>query len=391
MAILFIAAIALGLIFLLVSRSKKEGKGSWVRFVSRGREAGFSFKEIEMLRHLAGQCNLEYPISLFTTQSQLDKCIYSLVRSINMAGTSDDQGNQNFLSKLYDHRKKIELERAEIKNTLANSHQISEGQVLKILVTGTGVFRSQVVKNTNQYLTISRPINSKKSAISMRWQGLKISVYFSREDDAGYVFDCDVLDEVFSLGIPSLKISHGEKLFRTQKRKSVRVKIHKAAFLYLVAINEPPHKLEMDPGLKCFLEDISDTGCAVTVGGKADAGLRVKVQFALDNTAICMTGTVRSVDFDEGANRSVLHIESEPLPVESRIHILGEVFNMMPPEEDEEELPFRVEENEEGGSFQDGSASGELITGLEGVSSEEAAHEAAQEAAQNAMQETNDQ
>jgi len=389
--ILFIAAIALGLIFLLVSRSKREGKGSWVQFFSKGREAGFSFKEIEMLRHLAGQCNLEYPIALFTTQSQLDKCIYSLVRSIKMAGTSDDQGNQNFLSKLYDHRKKIELARAEIKLTLANSRQISEGQTLKILVTGTGVFKSQVVKNTNQYLTISRPINSKKSAISMRWQGVKISVYFSREDDAGYVFDSEVLDEVFSLGIPSLKISHGETLFRTQKRKSVRVKIHKAAFLYLVPLDEAPHKLEMDPGLKCFLEDISDTGCAVTVGGKADAGLRVKVQFALDNTAICMTGMVRSVDFDEGSNRSVLHVESEPLPVESRIHILGEVFNMLP-EEDEEELPFRVEENEEGSSSQDSSASGELITGLEGVSSEEAAHEAAQDAAhQDAAQQTNDQ
>jgi len=380
LAILFIVAIALGLIFLLVSHSKREGQGSWVRFVSKGREAGFSFKEIDMLRHLAGQCKLEYPISLFTMQSQLDKCIYSLVRSIKMAGTSDDQGNQNFLSKLYDYRKRIELERSEIKNILSNSRQISEGQTLKILVEGTGVFRSQVVKNTSQYLTISRPISNKKSAVSMRWQGAKISVFFSREDDAGYVFDCEVLDEVFSLGIPSLKISQGEKLFRTQKRKSVRVKIHKAAFLYLVPINEAPHKLEMDPGLKCFLEDISDTGCSVTVGGRADTGLRVKVQFALDNTAICMTGTVRSIDFDEGANRSVLHIEAEPLPVESRIHILGEVFNMMP-EEDEEELPFRVEESNKDSSSQDGSASGEFIMDLEGIASE----------MQNLAQETNDQ
>ena len=340
MAILIIAVIILGVLFLVFSRSRREKKGNWVQFLARGREAGFSFKEIEMLRHLASECDLESPNTLFESQSHLDKCIRSMVRSIKMSGESAEQGTQDFLTKLYDYRQKVEINKPHTSYSITNSRKISEGQVLRVLVAGTGVFKSQIVKNSSQYMTITRPTNV-KNASSMLWIGTKISVYFWREEDAGYVFDSEVIDEVFSMGIPSLKITHGDSLFRTQKRRSVRTKMHKAAFLYLVPSNEPPHKLEIDPGLKCFIEDISDTGCAVTVGGRADAGLRVKVQFALDNAAICMTGTVRSINYRGEANRSVLHIEAESLPNETRNHILAEVFNMLP-EDDEDELPFRV-------------------------------------------------
>ena len=344
MPILIAVVTVLGVGFFVMSRSKKESGGNRIQFFSLGKEAGFTFKEIDMLRHIAAQCNIENPSLIFSVQSQLDICIRSLVRGIRMSGGADEQGFNDFLSKLYDFRKKIELEKPHEKHGISNSRQIAEGQMLRILVAGTGVFKSQVVKNISQYMTISRPVNNKNSS-SKGWQGSTISVYFQREDDAGYVFDTQVLDEVFSLGISSLKIGHSDSLFRTQKRKSIRIKLNKAAFLYLVPAGEAPHKLEMDPGLKCFLEDLSDTGCAVTVGGKADAGLRVKVQFALDNAAICMTGTVRSTTFKEDINRSVLRIESEPLPMEIRNHILGEVFGMAQ-DDNEDELPFRVLDEE---------------------------------------------
>jgi c-di-GMP-binding flagellar brake protein YcgR len=317
---------------------KGKGKGNWVQFYAKGKEAGFSFKEIEVLRQLAMQCQLEYPNSLFGSLTQLDKCIRSLVQS---AKTSGESGNQAFLSRLYDYRQKVEINKTPPENSISDSRQIKEGQVLRVLVGGKGVFKSQVIKNTNQFLTIARPTNS-KNASPVSWTREKISLYFWREDDAGYVFDSEVLDEVFSLGVPSIKITHGDSLFRTQKRKSIRVKMQKAAYLYLVSSGEPSHKTAANPGLKCLLEDISDTGCAVTVGGRADAGLRVKVQFALNNAALCMSGTIRSIRYNEAIDRSMLHIEAEPLPTEIRNRVLGEVFGMQPPEEKEDELPFSI-------------------------------------------------
>jgi hypothetical protein len=106
-----------------------------------------------------------------------------------------------------------------------------------------------------------------------------------------------------------------------------------------------PGKLELAPGLKCSLEDLSDTGCAVTVGGRASTGVKVKVQFALSGDPVCILGTIRSADYRGETNRSLLHIEADPLPIEMRNHILGEVFDMLP-DEDEEELSFQELEDE---------------------------------------------
>jgi c-di-GMP-binding flagellar brake protein YcgR len=340
--ILVIVIVVSGVLVLFFSQSQNKEKKSWIQFFAKGKDAGFSFKEIELLRRLAVKSALSDPSSLFWSQSQLDMCIRNLVRSARLAG-GGDQGTQDFLSKLFDYRKKIEMEKPRIKNGINNSRQMEEGQALRILVPGQGVFPSKLVKNFGQYLTIARP-NSPKLAISFSWAGLKLSVYFWRDDDAGYVFDTEVQDEVFSKGTPCLKINHGDNLIRTQKRRSIRIKTHKSAFLYILSGDEPSNDIEMNPGLKCFVEDLSDTGCAILIGGKAAVGLRVKVQFILNNAAVCISGTVRSLDYREDGNKSLLHVEADPMEIETRNHILGEVFGMLP--EEDEELPFRVLDEE---------------------------------------------
>jgi c-di-GMP-binding flagellar brake protein YcgR len=339
--IIVIAILIFG--FYWLSRKKKEGGGNWVQFISKGKECGFSFKEVEMLRQLTVQCNIEDPCSIFSSQDQLDQCIRAMVRNIRMSGESEDQGIQDFLSRLYDFRKNIGTDHHSTGNGISNSRQMTNGQLLKILVSGGGIYRSQIVKNSSQFMTITRPV-SQRNAAPISWQGTKISVYFWREDDAGYVFDSEVIDEVISSGISALKIAHSDSLFRTQKRRSTRIKMNKQAFLYLVKDNAPSYKLEIDPGLRCFVEDLSDTGCAVVVAGKTESGLRVKVQFALDNIPICISGVVRSTTFKADANRSVLRIEADPMPMEIRNHILGQMFGKA--QDDDDDLPFRVLEDE---------------------------------------------
>ena len=340
--ILVIVIIVSGVVILVFSRQNNEKKNSWVQFFAKGKDAGFSFKEIELLRRLAVKSALPEPTALFWSQNQLDMCIRNMVRSTRLAGGGDD-ATHDFLSKLYDYRKKIEMEKPKIKNGINSSRKVDEGQVLRILVPGQGVFPSKVVKNIGQYLIIARP-TSPKLPTSFTWTCLKISVYFWRDDDAGYVFDTDVQDEVFSKGTASLKIGHGENLLRTQKRRSIRIKTHKPAFLYILDSDDASHTVEMNPGLKCFVEDISDSGYSVLIGGRAAIGLRVKAQFILNNVPICISGTVRSIDYNEETNKSLLHTEADPMPLETRNHILGEVFGMLPEEDDE--LPFKILDEE---------------------------------------------
>jgi c-di-GMP-binding flagellar brake protein YcgR len=340
---LFVLVIFCGVSAVVIYFSRKSGaQGSWIQFFAKGTDSGFSIKEIELLRKLAVKCNLQEPASLFWSQDQLDKCIRVLVKVQKNGGEEENMGGHDFLSKLYEYRKKIEMNKPGFKSGISNSRQISEGQNLRILVPGTGVFRSQVIRNTSDNITISRPVNDKVGS-GFFWIGTKISVYFWRENDAGYVFDSEVFDEVFSRGISSLKISHADSLYRTQKRKSIRVKMDRPAYLYLLEPDEEIGKIETVPGAKCILEDLSETGCAVIIGGQAAAGMRIKVQFALDGTPICMSGTVRSVDYKEALHRSLLHVEADPLPLYAQNKIMGEVFGV---QEDDDELPYRIPNND---------------------------------------------
>jgi c-di-GMP-binding flagellar brake protein YcgR len=340
----FLVAILLliGVYFLIYF--SKEKSGNWIQFFAKGKEAGFTIKDMEQLRRLVANCKINDPVGIFKSKKQFETVIRSMVNTLRLSGENYDPATQIFLSKLFDYFKKIEMESSENKIRITNSRQISEGQTLRVLVPGTGVFKSEVVKNFGNYLTISRPVNSKANA-SIQWHGAKISVYFWREEDAGYVFDTEVIDEVFSKGISSLKVEHNDSLFRTQKRKSMRVKFKKPAFLYLLNDIDNPHKLEKTAGLRCMLEDISDTGCAFKVTGQASVGMRFKLQFLLNKIPICIPATVRSLEYFNESNTSVIHMEADPLPIATRNHILCEVFNLLP-DEDEEELPFRVLEDE---------------------------------------------
>jgi len=123
-----------------------------------------------MLRQLTIQCAIEPPHAIFESRDQFDKCIRSMIRGVKMSGQNEDQGTRDFISKMYEYRQKIEISKDRAHNKISHSSQISEGQALRILVEGTGVFDSHVVKNASQYMTISRPENSKMTS-AMSWTG----------------------------------------------------------------------------------------------------------------------------------------------------------------------------------------------------------------------------
>jgi c-di-GMP-binding flagellar brake protein YcgR len=339
----FFFAIIFILIALYFTRTSKGSSGSWLKFYSKGKEGGFTIRDLEQLKRLVANSNIYDPVSIFTSKKQFETVIRGMISSARTSGEINDLPVQDLLSKMFDYLKKIEMEAKENEVRISNSRQIGEGQSLRVLVSGTGVFNSEVVRNLENYLTISRPVNAKMTS-TMQWHDLKVSIYFWREDDAGYVFDTEVIDEVFSKGISSLKVEHKDSLFRTQKRKSMRAKLHKTAFLYMVRDAENPHLMETSAGLICMLEDISDTGCAFKINGRATSGLRLKVQFSLGRIPICMPGTTRSFEYDANTNTSLVHMEADTLPMGVRNHILCEVFDLLP--EDNEELPFRVPEEE---------------------------------------------
>ncbi len=328
--LLLIAIPVLGLLALLIGGGGKDKKGySWLQFFAKGKDAGFSVKEIELLRRVAVRAEMEDPTALFWSVKQLDRCITSLLRKSRLTGEENTLETQNFLAKLYEYRKKIEFDQPRYRKGIPGSRSISESQRLRILVDGVGVFDASVVRNTDRFITVGKPVGYQLPP-GFVWKGRRLAVYFWRRDDAGYVFDTYVLDETTSVSGAVLQLAHSDSLFRTQKRRSVRAKTCISAFLYLRKDDAYPELVESDPGMRCIVEDLSEDGCALTVGGKAAAGLMVKVQFSVGGETVAFSGVVKSSDYDEEKNRSLLHIEAVPLSLKTRNRVLSEVFGVNP-------------------------------------------------------------
>lgn len=325
--LLLLAVPVLGLIAFAVAGPRGGSGYSWVQFYAQGKDSGFSLRELELLRRIAVRAELEDPTALFWSVKHLDRCIAAILRKAKLTGEENAPDTQSFLSKLYTYRKKIEFEQPRYKKGIKGSRSISEAQKLKILVEGIGVYDASVLRNSERFITISRPTGPKLPA-GFSWKGRRLAIYFWRRDDAGYVFDTYVLDDTDMRGTPILQLAHSDSLFRSQKRRSVRKTTRMAAYLYLPKTDEHPERLETESGLRCIVEDLSEDGIAVTIGGRAPVGLRVKIQFELSGEALAMSGVVRSVDWNEETNRSTLHVEALPLSLRARNVIQGEVFGV---------------------------------------------------------------
>lgn len=343
--VLLIAIPVLGLLALLLAGGPRGKRSySWLQFFAKGKDEGFSVKEIELLRRVAARTEMEDPTALFWSVKQLDQCITAILRKARLTGDEQSLETQDFLSKLYQYRKKIEFEQPRYKKGIASSRAISESQRLRVLVDGVGVFDSTVARNTDRFMSILRPVGPQLPS-GFTWKGRRLAVYFWRKDDAGYVFDTFVLDEVVSSPGSLLQLAHSDSLFRTQKRRSVRAKMRLSAFLYLPRDESYPELVESVPGMRCIVEDLSEDGCALTVGGRAAVGLKVKVQFSLGGETVAVSGVVKSSDFDADKNRSLLHIEYVPLGINTRNKILAEVFGVNP--DAELEAAFSIFDDEE--------------------------------------------
>ncbi len=328
--ILILVALSLLAIVGAVVVLRRAGGGSfpWIQFFTKGKESGFSYHEINLLRKVAVENRLENPTSLFWSIKQLDRSIKGTVIKFRSEGSDSDESNISFLSKLFDFRRRVELNLPKYTIGLKTSRKIATGQRVKINLAGVGTFSAAVVENLRRYLALSYP-EGPSLPQGFSWKGQKINLYFWRADDAGYVFQSKVLEDFFDQKYPILHIMHSDSLVRSQKRRSVRVETNRPATLYpLKTIDSASEEFETTPGLRCRLSDISEDGAAILVGGRAKVGLVLKIQFEINGSPIVMSGVVKGVTYNEQKNQSILHLQAIPLKPRTRNQVLSYVYNL---------------------------------------------------------------
>ncbi len=324
--LLAIALIAVLAIILL--RRAGGGRFPWLQFYLKGREAGFVFHEINLLRRVSIEAKLENPTALFWSMKQLDRAIKGIIITYRARSQEQEPEYNLLLSKLFELRKRVEFDQPKYKMGIKSSRKLTPKQHLRITLPGLGPFGALIVENLTRYMAISHP-QGPKLPDGFSWKNQKIGIYFWRAEDAGYFFQTKVMEDFIEKKYPILHIAHSDNLIRTQKRNSVRVETDMPAELFplksIDATNEIPEEAR---GLRCRLADVSEGGAAILIGGKARVGLPVKLQFSIAESVVVMSGIVKGLNFDQKKNRSLLHMQASPPSVTMRNRILTYVYNL---------------------------------------------------------------
>lgn len=318
------------IVITLIVLLRRAGGGSfpWIHFYAKGKEAGFSFNEVNLLRKVAVEGRLKNPTSLFWSIKQLDRSIRGAIIRFQSEGVLDELNNMIFLSKLFDFRKTVELKLPKYTIGLKTTRKITKMQYLKISIPGLGVYVSQVVENQRRYIAITYP-EGPKLPQGYEFKGEKLNIYFWRKDDAGYVFESRVVEDHMDRKVPILYISHSDSIIRSQKRSSVRADLNGPAELFpLKVIAQASDELEERRGIRCRLQDISEDGAALLIGGRGKVGMNVKIQFKLSDSKLVMCGVVKGVSFQKNKNTSIIHIQSVPLSNRMKNRILAYVYDL---------------------------------------------------------------
>ena len=347
--ILLICVIAIPFLAIIALLMTEKGSAikNYIHFFTTGLDSGFKPADISFLGKIAATTGLEDPSALFWSVSALDRCTAEIVRRTKATGTVNDAETQRLLSGLYSYRTKLELEESRKKRGVKSSRDIEVGQRLRILLRGVGVFSTKVVRNTPKSLVLDFPSSTKIKGTSISWTDKQVSIYFWRHDDAGYVFDTVVIPDPVSAGRAIIHVAHADNLVRSQKRKSVRVQCSIYAQMYLVKPGEVLESaLEPEPGMKCLIEDLSEDGAMVLIGGKAAKGMQIKLQYMVHDVLIVMAGHIRAVEYNQETNQSRIHFESGELNPRMRNAVLTFVYNVLPEEEKEELDAIRLTEED---------------------------------------------
>lgn len=311
-------------------------KNDFIKFLAIGLDSGFKLKEIIVLYQAASFTDLPDPCALYISVPALNSCITHIIADSQNDNTINSIKIQRLLEKLYKFRTEIELDPKNA-NGMKTTKSIRPGQKLRIVLSGFGVFSSKVV-NSGRELCISLPMQKNSVMLTgSEWVGRTLRVYLNRPGDAGYVFNSNVVKSGAFNGSTVLMLEHTEELFRSQKRKSVRCACNIIAQLYIPNSDSMNYLgIETSPGLKCLLEDISDTGALIRIGGKGQKNAKIKIQFLLGEEIIVMFGLVRAVEYNATTNQSRLHFEALGLPQKTKNIILSYVYNVMPQDEKDE-------------------------------------------------------
>ncbi len=283
-------------------------------FARTAKAMGLPSVHADTLQNLVRACKVKQPFLIFSSTGLLDDVLRKGIYSIDNTRAYTEEEKDRRKAILYEIKQIIESNSRKA-GALKSTQYLRPGQALTITPEVGGHFPSKIVSNMKDFLTVSAPTTATQGGT--RWmRGTKLSVYFWRENDAGYSFPSKVLGYDTVKGVPCVLIQHGKALRREQRRRARRKPIMRACFFYPIRITEtgPGRRAEKRATVELQLRalgtvvDLSAGGCAVQAMSPFEPGGLVMIEFDIDKKApIRAFGKVKRVRRLKGRG-GIMHV-----------------------------------------------------------------------------------
>jgi c-di-GMP-binding flagellar brake protein YcgR len=314
MLTVILSLIALFLIYDIVARKTRRARAreqSAVNFNQLALVCRLAPDEVNLLRHLIGVCEIEFPDRVFTSFELFNTCIEQQSPDAPGAISEADAKRLRLIRNMIFFGERSRF--APIRTT----HELKSNQWLHLKRISTGeVFMAPVVEAGASGLLVTTPRRG-DDYIELS-PGEKLDIYFWRDRDASYHFESEVLGQTGAhYLITSLR--HVEDVERIQRRQ-----FHRIDTSILVSA-VPVTREELDktsrgeavdtkghPGLRAYVVDISGSGFALASRTALAPNDLVYVELPTDRgkgKSIPIIGKILNVTKREHTGESLMHAE----------------------------------------------------------------------------------
>ena len=327
--VVLLALAFLSVLAIILLRRAGGGRFPWLQFYMKGRESGFIFHEINLLRRVAVESKLENPTALFWSMKQLDRAIKGTIITYRARSQEQDPEYNLLLSKLFELRKRVEFDQPKYKIGHQDLPQAHAQAVPAHHAPGLGPFASDGRGEPDplhgsfpsRWARSCRTVSPGRTRRSACTSGGRRTPAISSRPRSWRTSS--------TRKYPILHIAHSDNLIRTQKRNSVRVEADIPAELFpLKSIDEASEIPEGARGLRCRLADLSEGGAADPHRRQGPRGTAHQGPVQHRGQRMVMSGVVKGITFDQKKNRSLLHMQATASSVAMRNRILMYVYNL---------------------------------------------------------------
>lgn len=290
-----------GLLSTLLKTKSKEHK----MFEDAAIVRGIPKDTIEAILNVIDFVPIKSPVLLFASKQNFETF---LIKALSVIKNKDKDFSSINLTltknKLYALLSNLDSYFKDFKKQLS-SRELTVGKRVRIYIPEYGYFFTEVIATLDKGFVIKKPKMDKEP----RSFKLPVTVYFWRENDAGYSFETFIEDEVSESMIQGLLIRHSDSLLRYQKRNYVRKECRFYANYTLVEITTDSYGKKnikvIPPEYDGTVFDIGGGGFAIEVVTKIPVQKLIKTSIFIGRQSV--KGIAQIVRFERAGEKYHMH------------------------------------------------------------------------------------